>query len=306
MKDAQTLKGEESDQNTAIKKTPLYQAIHAARYQRQQLIKEIQTDTGSKLICYVAGVRAPVDREDVISFVDLLHTVSTGEPIDLLLQTGGGNIDAAEKLVTMMRKKTGSARLRIIVPDYAKSAGTLMVLGADSVVMSDTSELGPIDPQVERSDRNGNLIWHSVTNYLDAYRKHSNALKKDATDVTAQMMLNKLDPETVVLFENVMDRAREVGEDHLKLGMMNAIGNWSQAVSALLDGKQFKTHGQPITWEDALDKSLGLAVEYLEPNNTLWLKYWQLYCLQLLAVQDNQKLFEGEIASLCIDSRAAF
>lgn len=306
MKDAKILKDDESDQNNAVKKTPLYQAIHAARYQRQQLIKEIQAETGSKLICYVAGVRAPVDREDVISFVDLLHTVSIGEPIDLLLQTGGGNIDAAEKLVTMMRKKTGSARLRIIVPDYAKSAGTLMVLGADSVVMSDTSELGPIDPQVERSDRNGNLIWHSVTNYLDAYRKHSNALKKDPTDVTAQMMLNKLDPETVILFENVMDRAREVGEDHLKLGMMNAVGNWSLAVTALLDGKQFKTHGQPITWEDALDKSLGLAVEYLEPNNPLWLKYWQLYCLQLLAVQDNQKLFEGEIASLCIDSRAAF
>ena len=120
------------------------------------------------------------------------------------------------------------------------------------------------------------------------------------------MMLNKLDPETVVLFANVMKRAQKVGEDHLKLGMRNRTGNWSKAVTALLDGKQFQTHGQPISWEDALDKSIGLVVEYLEPNNSLWLKYWQLYCLQLLAVKDNQKLFEGEIASLCIDSRAAF
>ncbi len=141
----------------------------------------------------------------------------------------------------MKRKKTGSARLRIIVPDYAKSAGTLMVLGPDSVVMSDTSELGPIDPQIIRSDRNRNMVWHSVTSYLDAYADHTEALKKDPTDVTAQMMLNKLDPETVTLFKNVMKRARNVAEGHLKLGMMNTTGNWSQAVTALLDGKQFRT-----------------------------------------------------------------
>ena len=51
-----------------ISKTPLYQAIHAARYQRQALIREIQSSTGNKLICYIAGIAAPVDREDVVSF----------------------------------------------------------------------------------------------------------------------------------------------------------------------------------------------------------------------------------------------
>ena len=54
----------------------------------------------------------------------------------------GGKADSAEKLVRMVRSKVGAAALRIIVPDFAKSAGTLMVLGADSVVMSDMSELG--------------------------------------------------------------------------------------------------------------------------------------------------------------------
>lgn len=69
----------------------------------------------------------------------------------------------------MMRKRIGDAPLRVVVPDFAKSAGTLMALGSDAVVMSDTSELGPIDPQIVRCDVNGNRIAHSIFNYLHAY-----------------------------------------------------------------------------------------------------------------------------------------
>ncbi len=136
-----------------ITKTPLYQAIHAARYQRQALIREIEVLSGNKLICYIAGISAPVDREDVVCFVDLLHNITCGQNVDLMLHTGGGDIDAAEKLMAMIRKKVSTGQVRVIVPDYAKSAGTLMALGADRIIMSDSSELGPIDPQVIRADR---------------------------------------------------------------------------------------------------------------------------------------------------------
>ena len=46
-----------------------------------------------------------------------------------------------------------------------------MVLGADRVVMSDMSELGPIDPQALIQGE-----WRSVYNYLDAYREHARTL----------------------------------------------------------------------------------------------------------------------------------
>ena len=286
-----------------LSKTPLFQAIHAARYQRQALIREIQQVIGSTLICYVAGIAAPVDREDVICFVDLLHNVSNGQSVDLLLHTGGGDIDAAEKLIGMVRRKVGTSRLRVIVPDYAKSAGTLIALGADSIIMSDTSELGPIDPQVIRTDHNGNRMMHSVKNYLDAYEDYQEALRVKPDDIVARLMLSKLDPETVRLFMSIMARARTFAENQLKRGMMQQGGNWSQAVSALLNTTRFLTHGQPISWEDASDPAIGLTVDYLAPDDALWLNIWQLYCLQVLAVKDGQKLFESEVASLCIDSR---
>ena len=149
-------------------RTPLFEANNAERYQRQTVIKDIQAHTRRRLICYVSGRDCMIDESDTMPFVDLLHNVPPGEDVDLLLHTAGGNIDAAEKLIRMVRSKVDSAALRIIVPDFAKSAGTLMVLGADSVVMSDMSELGPIDPQMPLSG-----TWQSVQNYIDAYKEHA-------------------------------------------------------------------------------------------------------------------------------------
>jgi ATP-dependent protease ClpP protease subunit len=283
-------------------KTPLFQAIHAARYQRQAIIKKIQERSERRLICYVSGGGCAIDRDDTVPFVDLLHNVPPREDLDLLLHTGGGDIDAAEKLISMLRNKVGTSILRIIVPDFAKSAGTLMVLGADCVVMSDTSELGPIDPQITLADGNGNRIRHSIQSYLDAYDAHSATLKKEPGNAAAQIMLGKLDPATVKLFQAVLARARQFAEMQLKRGMFRNGGNWSQAANELLDTKRWQSHAQMISWEDARDPRIGLNVEYLDPKSEEWQDYWQLYCLQRLAVGDRQKLYESDYASLLIDA----
>ena len=135
-----------------IRKTPFFQASHAARYQRQALIRQIEAASNRTLVCYVSGNACAIERDDTLPMVDLLHNIEVGSDIDLLLHTGGGDIDAAEKLISMVRQRVGTGTLRAIVPDYAKSAGTLMVLGTDVVLMSDTSELGPIDPQIVLAD----------------------------------------------------------------------------------------------------------------------------------------------------------
>ncbi len=283
-------------------KTPLYQAINASRYQRQALIRRIQDRHQRRLICYVAGGVAPVSRDDAIGFVDLLHNIQGPADIDLMLHTGGGDVDAAEKLINMVRAKVENHTLRVVVPDFAKSAGTLMSLGADRIVMSDASELGPIDPQVLLADGNGNKIWHSVLNYLDAFDHFNGLLKESPDDVAARMMLGKMDPATYKLFEAVKDRARKFAEEQLKRGMfLKQGGNWSQAVSALIDNKRWRTHGQMISWQDASDPKMGLQVEYLPPDSEEWQEYWQLYCMQRLSITDRQKLFESDYVSIPID-----
>ena len=278
-------------------RTPLYQANHDARYQRQTLIKKVNSRNSRSLICYVSGGGdlCMIDADDIVPFVDLLHNVPEGHNLDLLLHTNGGSIDAAEKLMGMLRNHVHTAELRIIVPDFAKSAGTLMVLGADSVVMSYMSELGPIDPQEPLFGR-----WQSVQNYLDAYEAYETALKTDPGNIAAQIMIGKLDPTTLKYCESAKNRSRKAAEDLLKRGMFRNGGNWTQTAEQLLDTKRWLSHNQVITWEDARDPLLGLSVEYLEYHSDEWQDYWRLYCLQGLAVGSQQKLYESVYASLII------
>lgn len=75
---------------------PPLRGVNAARYSRQSLIKQIEQITATTLICYVSP-NSEIHRDDVIGMVDLLHNVMPGTPIDLLLHSPGGNIDAAEE-----------------------------------------------------------------------------------------------------------------------------------------------------------------------------------------------------------------
>jgi hypothetical protein len=277
-------------------KTPMYAALNAERYHRQELIRSIQVQSQCPLICYVAGKAAAIERDDVVGFVDLLHNVPKDANLDLLLHTPGGDIDAAEKLITIVQTSVGVGRLRVIVPDFAKSAGTLMALGADTIIMSDTSELGPIDPQIRSHDGHG----CSVQFFLDAYETHSTALRENPDNAAARIMLGKFDPARVKQCEATRDRARSFAEKQLRSGMFRlGQGNITEVAGHLLNTRRWLSHGQMIGWQDA--SQIGLLVEYLDPKSDEWRSYWKLYCLQRLAVKNLEKLFESDHASMVLE-----
>lgn len=279
-------------------KTPMYQAQNAERYLRQAQIKEIQNSADCKLLCYVAGNGALITRDDTIGMVELLHNVPRGRNIDFLLHTPGGEVDAAEKIVSMLRAAVGKqGRFRVVVPDFAKSAGTLISLAADKILMSDSSELGPIDPQFHKRDGDGNLRWYSVLNYLNAYQIICQQVRDNPDDLPAKVMLSKFDPTTVVQFEAIKRRARMLAEQHLHRWMFHQKkANYTEIAGNLMDINRWPAHGQMIGWEDA--REMELEIEYLPPDSKEWRAYWSLYCQQRLAVKDGQKLFESDYASL--------
>lgn len=68
-------------------------------------------------------------------------------PLDVVLESDGGDADAAYKSVLALRSVAND--LRILVPSWAKSAATLFSLGADDIAMTPAlAELGPLDAQV--------------------------------------------------------------------------------------------------------------------------------------------------------------
>ena len=280
-------------------KTPMFAAVHAIRYQRQQLIREIQDERRTALLCYVGGLGTSVGREDAVFFGDLLHNVPRGTPIDLLLHTGGGDIDAAEKLMSMLSDAAGTAPLCVIVPDYAKSAGTLMALGANLIIMSDSSELGPIDPQIETQDSEGRISVVAVQNHLDAYSEAFDLVKREPENKAAQIMLKTFDPSRIHKYKAAQARARQLAEKMLKSRMFREENFLPTApVNALMDNTKYQSHGQMIGIDEA--KGISLKVDARLPDDPLWRKIWQLYCYQRMGITDDVKLFESDVASLAI------
>lgn len=277
-------------------KTPLFTASNAARYQRQELIKSLeQLLGGRKLLSYICGRRAEIDRDDTAGFVDLLHNIRAGDKVDLILHTGGGDIDAAEKLIKLVQAKVGAeGEIRAVVPDLAKSAGTLMVLGAHSILMSDSSELGAIDPQFWLKDGRGNDICYSALHYLAAYKQHEQALKIDREDPVAQLMFDKFDPVLVKKFEGIRDRARSLAEDLLKRRSLP----YTLIVSNLMDIERWRSHNQMISAADVYE--IGLNVEIVSTDSDVWRKFWELHCHQRLAIEEKQKIFESAFVSLIL------
>jgi len=279
-----------------MRKTPMYTAMHSSRYERQELIKVINQEEGTHLICYVGGMNAQISRDDIIGLVDLLHNIDDGKPVDLLLHTCGGDVDACEKLVRLIHAKVLESPFRVIIPDLAKSSGTLLALGANQILMSDTSELGMIDPQYQMRDNQGNEIWHSVIAYLDAYEEQRSALIKDPKDPVALLMLHNFDAKVVRKFQGIRDRVRTFAEDLLKRQGLPS----STISTELMSASRWRTHGQPIMHADATQ--LGLPVEYIPTTDDRWAKYWKLYCLQRLEIVDDKKIFESIYVSQVFES----
>ncbi|MGH2635123.1 MAG: SDH family Clp fold serine proteinase [Actinomycetota bacterium] len=279
-------------------RTPLYRALNSERYSRQSRIRDIQESAKSKLICYVSGPLASLTRDDVLPLVDLLHVIPVGSNIDLLLHTPGGEIDAAEKMANMIRRHVGDGGIfRVIVPDFAKSAGTLISLAADTIVMSDSSELGPIDPQLRLPDGSGAFALRPAQSYIDGYEALVELVNSNPGAPAYETMLKKYDPTLLDICRKVITRSTKLAEELLQRGMFRGGGNYTATASELSNNRKWLQHSVPIDYIEA--KKLGLDVTYLEPTDELWQEYWALYCEQRLARNpDDCKLFESDYVSI--------
>jgi hypothetical protein len=77
---------------------------------------------------------------------DMIKEPQESVEIDLWLESPGGDAHTAYKLALMLR--AAASKIRIIVPDYAKSAATLLALAGDEIYMAPGAELGPLDGQM--------------------------------------------------------------------------------------------------------------------------------------------------------------
>jgi len=117
---------------------------------RLQLYKEIETERNSKLLVFITGDRpnleTQISSEMQDYFVNHLDKFELPDKITLFLYTRGGDTMAAWSLINLI--KQFCKFYEVIVTEKARSAGTLISLGANKIIMSKQATLGPIDPSL--------------------------------------------------------------------------------------------------------------------------------------------------------------
>lgn len=117
---------------------------------RLPLYHELEKLRQSKVLVYCTSDRPNLNTQiasDILNpFTEHLDQIGDVEKISLFLYTRGGNTLSAWTLVNLIRSFCDE--LEIIVPSNCHSAGTLISLGANTIVMTKQATLGPIDPSV--------------------------------------------------------------------------------------------------------------------------------------------------------------
>ena len=120
---------------------------------RTKYLRLLSKKTGRNVIAYYSGWLKPgktqnidINDSDITGFMNAIKGLDSSKGLDLILHTPGGSPTAAEGIVKYLHSKFNND-IRVIVPQMAMSAGTMLACAANVIIMGRHSCLGPIDPQ---------------------------------------------------------------------------------------------------------------------------------------------------------------
>jgi ClpP class serine protease len=154
---------------------------------------------------------------------EAVSDVAKKENILLFLVSDGGKIEPAY-LISKTCKRLSKSKFVVAIPRRAKSAATLISLGANEIHMGLLSELGPIDPQF------GGFPALGLANALEKIASLS-AKFPDSADMFAKYLTSNLNIRDLGYFERINESA-------------------AQYAQRLLDGKTFPDGKSPDSLAD--------------------------------------------------------
>lgn len=232
--------------------------------ERKAQLGRISTIRGRDVLVYAADLdksTAPtsLDYSDLAPVQDQLSNLS-GTRIDVILETPGGSAEVAEDIVRLLHGKYDE--VAFIIPGWAKSAGTIMTMAGDEILMEPASALGPIDAQLIHQGKR-----FSADALLEGVEKIKDEVTKSGTLSRVYVpILQGISPGELQSAENALKFARVLVADWLATYKFK---NWAthsstgnpvtdadrtaraeEVAEKLCDHRAWLTHGRSIKIAD--------------------------------------------------------
>lgn len=274
---------------------------------RRAKIASVESLTKRPLVVYASACTSPgksglaellmLDFSDKIGLKAVTDSID-GPNLDVLVHSPGGYPDAAESIVQQLRGRYTS--IRFIVPSFAKSAATMLVMSGDQILMDRDAELGPIDPQM----RTQSGVSPAVA-VIEQFKKIQDEVRKDPSRLSAWMpILAQLGPSLLVDCEHAIELAKNLVRnwvrDYMLRGDPEGPAKSARVAEFLSDHGAFKSHARPVKASDL--KPLGVKIEDLLEKDALGRAVSELYCCLDIMFSNTPvcKLFENSAGDAVI------
>ena len=242
---------------------------------RRKYLLKLQKHTGRDVILYASGwlqSEAPpalvsIGEEDLHGLMEVTSGLR-GLGVDVILHSPGGSPEAAEAIVSYLRARF--SHIRVIIPQLAMSAATMIACAADAIVMGKHSFLGPTDPQLPLATALGMRLVPAQA-ILDQFDKAQHECADPAKLSAWLPMLSQYGPDLLARCETALEMSRELVQTWLRTYMFGwakdaeekaeSIANW------LADHSNFKSHNRHLSRTDLTEQ--GLFVQNLEEDARL-------------------------------------
>lgn len=115
---------------------------------RLKHLRHLEKNCGVPLVTFITsdreGLATRIANDAVRIINSHLESMGRQKEIELFLYTSGGVLMAPVRLVHLFREYCDT--FKVLVPHRALSAGSLLCLGANEIVMGRLAELSPVDP----------------------------------------------------------------------------------------------------------------------------------------------------------------
>lgn len=203
-----------------------------------------------------------VNDSDKNGFMAAVQGLDRSKGLDLILHTPGGDAAATESLVEYLRAMFGTD-IRVIVPHLAMSAGTMIALSADTIVMGKHSSLGPIDPQIM------GMPAHALVEEFN--RARVEMMQNPMNVALWQPIIGKYPPTLIGECEKAINWSQRMVRDWLLSGMFRSDEDAESKIDIIMkelaDHASTGVHNRHIGIDRARD--IGLKITALEDNQHL-------------------------------------
>ncbi len=185
---------------------------------------------------------------DKDGFIEVMDGIE-GKSVDVMIHSPGGMAEAAESIVALLRSRFED--VRFLVPNIAKSAATMLALSGNEILMNDSSEFGPIDPQFSLTRPDGSQLMAPAQAIIDQFEEAQRLIKKDPALLTPWLpILQQYGPALYKQAQNAIALSKLYVTDWLTKYMFKDDKEGGdkarKAAEYLSDHNRFKSHARRI------------------------------------------------------------